>query len=433
VEPAVIEEVRLTRFKSFHGAVLPLDALTLLVGRNGSGKSNALDGLWVLARLAHGEDIRDAIDGGREGPAVRGGVLGCAPFGESSFTLGCSVRAERTLIRLDVTIQVEPVVQIVWERLRVGGKTVLETDAANAESSDITATWSNRSPGRNPKLSFRAGSLLSSQVASRIPTSVAGDAIHYAADQLLGALRDVFVLDPVPHEMRQYVPRRDYVLRRNANNISAAAATLLESPASKNLLRLALGDLNEQDISDIRVSSSQLDDVILTLVESQDGHPHTVSARLMSDGSLRFLAVLVALMQAPKAGRPAGGDLTKHAAQTTLVIEELENGLHASQAENLVKLMRDQVHSRRIRVLATAHSPALLDALVGDEHRSVIICQRDKRGLSTLARLVDLPDYFNIVAGGSLGRAAIGDRLRESEYSGTPSTFLDGLLGGSVP
>ena len=85
MEPSVVEEVRLTRFKSFRDAVLPLDPLTLIVGRNGSGKSNALDGLWALSRLATGDDVRDALDGGRDGPAVRGGAAGCAPFGESAF------------------------------------------------------------------------------------------------------------------------------------------------------------------------------------------------------------------------------------------------------------------------------------------------------------------------------------------------------------
>ena len=55
-------EIRLASFKSFRDAVLPLDAFTLLVGRNGSGKSNALDGLWTLARLASGEDIRLFIE-----------------------------------------------------------------------------------------------------------------------------------------------------------------------------------------------------------------------------------------------------------------------------------------------------------------------------------------------------------------------------------
>src|SRR6266508_1103757 len=104
-EPSLIEEIRLTSFKSFKDAVLPLDALTLLVGRNGSGKSNALDGLSALARLSQGEDVRDVLDGGRAGPAVRGGATGCAPFGESVFTLGCTVRTGDERIHLDVTVQ----------------------------------------------------------------------------------------------------------------------------------------------------------------------------------------------------------------------------------------------------------------------------------------------------------------------------------------
>src|SRR5947207_3727970 len=103
MEPSVIEELRLTSFKSFKDSVLPLDDLTLVVGRNGSGKSNALDGLWALARLADGEDIRESLDGGRDGPAVRGGVTGCAPLGDSSFKLGCSVRTGDTVVDLDVS------------------------------------------------------------------------------------------------------------------------------------------------------------------------------------------------------------------------------------------------------------------------------------------------------------------------------------------
>ncbi|WP_369689320.1 AAA family ATPase [Streptomyces acidiscabies] len=46
--------MRLTSFKSFTGQRLPLQDLTVLIGRNGSGKSNALDALMVLARLASG-------------------------------------------------------------------------------------------------------------------------------------------------------------------------------------------------------------------------------------------------------------------------------------------------------------------------------------------------------------------------------------------
>ncbi len=55
-----ITELRLSAFKSYHQAVIPLAPLAVLIGRNGSGKSNALDALEMLSRLAKGEEIRDA-------------------------------------------------------------------------------------------------------------------------------------------------------------------------------------------------------------------------------------------------------------------------------------------------------------------------------------------------------------------------------------
>lgn len=113
-----IEEVRLTAFKSFRGAVLPLAPLTVLIGRNSSGKSNALDGLEVLSRLARGDDISEAIDSRHSaaGP-VRGGLSGCVPHGSDRFSLGCTVTTERGPVTLDVTIQVEPGVRIIEERI----------------------------------------------------------------------------------------------------------------------------------------------------------------------------------------------------------------------------------------------------------------------------------------------------------------------------
>ncbi len=86
VQTSVIEELRLTNFMSFRHAKVQLSELTLIIGRNGSGKSNMLDALEVLSRLSTGDDVRDVLDGGRRdmGP-VRGGVEGCAPRGSTEF------------------------------------------------------------------------------------------------------------------------------------------------------------------------------------------------------------------------------------------------------------------------------------------------------------------------------------------------------------
>ena len=316
-------------------------------------------------------------------------------------------------VDLDVTVQVEPMVQIVHERLSVGNRVVLETDPPSFVSSDIVARWANGKKGPNPMLTFRAGRLLSSQVLARVPATKAGQGIHLAAAQVLAALRQVFVLDPVPHLMRGYVPERDMLLRRDAENLSAAVAALLSVPDTRQRLCAAMSKLNEQEVVDVTTTRSNLGDVMLTLRERFSNDEHSVPARVMSDGSLRFLAILVALLQAPAIDAPPERLASEDAlGQTTLVIAELENGLHASQAQLLIGLIREQVRHRRVRVLATAHSPALLDALTKDEHRSVVICQRGATGRSALHRLLELPAYVDIVAGGGLGKAAERDQLR---------------------
>lgn len=188
--------------------------------------------------------------------------------------------------------------------------------------------------------------------------TTAGQKVHLAAAQILAALRSVFVLDPVPHTMRQYVSARDVLLRRDADNLSAAVASLLVDSETHALLCEALRALNEQDVRDLTTVASDLGDLMLTVEEHTPSGDHAVPARLMSDGTLRFLAILTSVLQAPTIDTMPEHLASEDAVgQMTVVIEELENGLHASQASKLVKLVRSQVARRRVRALATAHSP----------------------------------------------------------------------------
>ncbi|MEU0161255.1 AAA family ATPase [Streptomyces sp. NPDC006261] len=59
-------------------------------------------------------------------------------------------------------------------------------------------------------------------------------------------------------------------------------------------------------------------------------------------------------------------------------MEELENGLHPSQASQVLRLVREAATESATRVLITTHSPALLSALSGDDHQGVIVCSRDR-------------------------------------------------------
>lgn len=426
-----LEELRLTRFKSFRDAALPLRDLTLLIGRNGSGKSNALDALHVLSRLADGEDLREAIDGNRrEGQEVRGGVRGCAPYGEASFALGCTVAVGADRVDLDIEVQVEPDVQIKWEKLHfrpAKGKDrpYLVTDEPQPGLVDILGRYFNGKRGPDPAVPFRSDRLLTAQIPTKVPaTTIATRQVHEMAVTVIETLRAVFILDPVPSLMRQYVPARDTVLRRQADNLSAVIGGLEGDHVRWARLAELVEALPEQHVTGVGVETSQLGDVILTLREQFGGEDVPISGRVMSDGMLRFLAFAAALLEAPEVS-----DKHSTGANTQLVIEEIENGLHPSQAVRIVQLIKEESARRRIRTLATTHSPAMLTALDAADHDGVILCRRNpETAVSELVSLVDLPGYAEALAAGTLGDAVALQRIDAVPDTSARLAALDALL-----
>ncbi|MFJ5310002.1 AAA family ATPase [Streptomyces sp. NPDC088350] len=438
METPRLEEVHLTSFKSFTNQRLPLRDLTVLIGRNGSGKSNALDALMVLSRLALGEPLREALDGPRSGgeEPIRGGAEGCAPLGESGFRLGCRVRSGEEVFGLDVEIEVSPGLRIVREELTAAegvryagrrlaaGRPLLVGDApSNRRSSLAEVGYFNGKRDLDQSTSFAADRLLISQVPVRLPvTSGATGLVHRAAQAVLAVLRETFLLDPVPHLMRQYVNARDTELRRSADNLSAAVAGLRRTdPVAFERLTELVAGMPEYPVRRVDSVGTELGDVQLVLRESGfHGADHDVPARLLSDGMLRFLAFGTALLSAPV----SDGDDELLSARRHLVIEEIENGLYPTQAARVLSLMKEESQRRSIDVLFTTHSPALLNSLTAQDHSGVVVCSRDPQsGESRLTRLTDLPGYVDLLAAGDLGDAVTKGRLpdavrpRETEVS----------------
>jgi len=318
---------------------------------------------------------------------------------------------------LDVEIQTAPSLQIsserLWARRTAGvrkGEALdyLKTEPASAYSADIVARWENSKRGLNPPVTFRATQLLTSQVPIRVPaTSQAGRKVHDAAALVLAAISGIFILDPIPHQMREYVPERDSRLRRNAENLSATLARLLKEDELRQTLLSMTQSLSEAQVSNLASVTSELGDVMVTIEEQIGGARRPVPARLMSDGTLRFLAIAAAMLDVPEEGE---GPFSE--AGRVLVVEELENGLHPSQAALLLDRLKSSAKERGVRTVATTHSPAILDALSGSDHSSVVVASRDGEGWSRVTRLVDFPDYFEVVGRASLGSTATTDKLR---------------------
>ncbi|WP_034990968.1 AAA family ATPase [Corynebacterium halotolerans] len=446
---ARLVELRLTDFKSFHGSILPLKDITLLTGRNSSGKSNALDGLEVLSRLAGGEDLADALDGRRrEGGAVRGGSRGCAPHGSDHFSLGCTVVSGKDSYTYDVAIQVSPDLRVISESLR--GPTITTKSGTRNNDTVIfqTKPTHNALPGIetevysgkrgvNPTQVFRDSRLVLTQIPLALPgLNRTEKSILQGAEAVALALRGTFHVDPLPHLMRSFVPGQDVALRRTGENLSAALRSLEANDPSAfaEIVELTRKVADDQ-ISGISFATSSLQDVMLQLEETRGGTKNTSTeltpAREMSDGLLRILGIATTLKSA-RSGldidsglsvSTTGLEVSGSDSGVLIVIEELENGLHPSQAHRVLDLIRNSHSETGARVLATTHSPALLDAAEGTLNDSIIVCHRNPTtGYSQLTALTELPGYARALAEGTLGDAVtagklVDDVVAEPDYS----------------
>ena len=211
---------------------------------------------------------------------------------------------------------------------------------------------------------------------------------------LVESLRDIFILDPIPSHMRGFSPLAER-LEPDAGNIAGVLAAL--EGKRKTFVEQKLSDyakkLPERDISRVyaeTVGKFQTDAMLYCEEEYSSTQTHTVDARGMSDGTLRFLAILVALLT-----RPSG---------SLLVIEEVDNGLHPSRSELLLDMLSKEGQEREVDIIVTTHNPALLNAMGTKLVPFISAVHRDQNsGASVITLLEDIQDLPKLLATGPVG------------------------------
>jgi hypothetical protein len=157
----------------------------------------------------------------------------------------------------------------------------------------------------------------------------------------------------------------------------------------------------------------------------------------MSDGLLRFIGIATALLSSQHGldidtavASRLDDNLNDLNGGVLIVLEELENGLHPSQARRVLDLVRTSSEAAGTSVLPTTHSPALLDAAEGVLNESVVVCHRDSAtGYSRLTALTALPGYATALAEGTLGSAVTSGKLVDNVEDDTDFGEFERLLG----
>lgn len=403
MKTARLTELRLTCFKSFRDAVVPLDGMTVLTGKNSSGKSNVLDALDVLSRLATPERLRDSLDGRhREGGPVRGGSGGLAPHGESSFTLGCTVRVNGAAGAVDylydVEVEVEEEPRVVAETINLRGgdqqdSTPLLTALSGDDEEELTVAI-----GPLPAFKIPRSFTMLSFFPRGVETISDDPRSAEAVDIVLRTLRNAVILNADVSSMKDYVSQGRREIEPDMANLSALVRLMKsELPSLFGRLEALSREVAGCPIEALDfITADDGREVMLALRES--GTARTGS-RSMSDGLLRFIAIATALLLFPQSAQEEPDDDGRTPAARVVAIEEVENGLHPSHAARLLKLVEEAGAQAGISVIITTHSPALLDAIGGRHAEDVLVCHDGQ-----VTRLPDLPGYDRAMARGTLGR-----------------------------
>jgi predicted ATPase len=347
--PEFVRRIRVKNYKSIGHCDVELGRFTILVGRNGSGKSNFLDALRFIK-----DSLESSLDHALK---ARGGILAVRRIGKGhprNFTI-------------EVEFETGPRKSADWRSCRYG----FEVASRKKGGYTVRGEWfeSTRPSGqRDARFEVADGEVRECTTETRPPA--AADRLYLVNAAGLPEFRPAYdallsmgFYNLNPEQMREIQsPDAGELLRRDGRNIASVIARLTDDrPEMKDRIREYLRAI-VPDITDFgRQPLGHKETLQFRQVLKGDDNPWGFQAASMSDGTLRTLGILVAVMQL--AGR---SDPVK-----LVGIEEPETALHPAATNSLVDSLREG--TEHTQLVVTTHSPDLLDAYDPDTDTLLVV------------------------------------------------------------
>ena len=356
----MITSVRLVNFKNFADATLKVGPFTVIVGANASGKSNIRDAFRFLHGIGRGYYLPENL-GGQYGPGgqlewagIRGAMNEIIRLGQQALAFEVEAKLEDThfyySLEVDYGYPEDSAFLVKSEELKIDER-LLFTCYREGQSFFVDI-----GDPENPKYLRRP---IAPFLSDAIRTYRPPDEKTLIEDPAVD-LKDVFAnmrfLDLIPELMREPAFPGSKLGDSGQNLATALETICADSQSGRNLMSW-LQELTPMDVKDFDFPRDPSGRIHLHIVERNG---RKVSAYSASDGTLRFLGILAALL-----GPNEGG---------LYFFEEIDNGIHPNRLWLLLDLIEHQTAEGGIQVITTTHSPALL-AWMNDttfEHTSVV-------------------------------------------------------------
>ena len=392
----MITSLRLVNFKNFADETLRVGPFTVIVGANASGKSNIRDAFRFLHGIGRRYTLAEIL-GGKYGPGgqlewagIRGATNEIIRFGHSDF----SIEMEVIVASAEEPQRMRYAVEIVEDFLRIGTFRVNREQFKDGQNiiyngeSSVHELLIRRDNRGQYKFMLDQPALSQDMIWQVV------EPLHYdeQVSKLRSTLADLRFLDLVPDRMRDPTFPGANVFGDSGDNLPTVLEEICHDPKRRETLTSWLKELTPMDVKDFEFPRDPSGRVHLQILEANG---RRVSAFSASDGTLRFLAMLAALLSPNASG--------------LYFFEEIENGIHPSRLWLLLELIENQTAKGNIQVVATTHSPDLL-ALVNDttlESTSVVSRLEDTE--DAIIRPVDsLPNVNKLRKSQGLGRLHAG-------------------------
>ncbi len=392
----MLTSIELENFKSFRKATVPLGPFTLLVGTNASGKSNLRDAFRFLHGIGRGYSLAEIIgekwgEGGElQWKGIRGGTREAVFGGGATFSIKTKAHLPWVFQhRIDVAIGASKTgPHVVRESLYSGSALYFDShpnqNAPKQKDEDHLFVRLPRG-GTHRRLDLLSSSPALVQVARKLERH---SRAQQRAELMPLALHSMRFLDLSPDATRMpSLPGRQ-VLGDRGENLSSVLLAICEDPEKKTTLLEWIRALTPLDVVDFDFPQDFAGRVLVHLVEKGG---RKVSAHSASDGTLRFLAMLAALLDADSA--------------QFYFFEEIENGIHPTRLHLLVQLIEQQCRTGKVQVVATTHSPQLLGFLDAESRKDALLVYRLKGADDSRVRpIAELPELNHILETQDLGR-----------------------------
>lgn len=327
--PIFLTRVLLRNYKSIGHCDIRLRQLTYLVGANGSGKSNFLDALHL---------VRDALTGSLSNALNERGGIAEVRRRSSGHPTHFGIRLEFVL----------PGGQAGRYAFSIGA---LANGGYEVQSEECQVGQKGQGPGYK----LERGQVKSTS-ESTFP-AVTADRLALVALSGVAAFRPVFdaltamgFYNLNPKVMRELQkPQEGKLLKPVGENIASVIGHLERvAPANVDAIQEYLQTVVPMVHGVERIQVGPMETVEFRQEMAGAKHPWKFLAQNMSDGTLRALGVLTALLQRNRDYAP-----------TLVGIEEPETALHPAASAALREALNRA--ARDTQIIVTSHSPDLLD------------------------------------------------------------------------